>query len=78
MPVLVNGREIIEDLATAGHDFGMGVTRRETVSVRAERNAARFVLRFLENCPDDATVMDLREAVQEAYPDVLSGGGGGL
>lgn len=71
----LDGREIIGDLATVGHKFGSGFEAgRQSVSPRRERETARFALRFLENCPDDATVIDLREAIQSAYPGVLSGG----
>lgn len=70
----LDGREIIGDLATAGHDFGTTVLPGQTVSARKERAVARFALRLLENCPEDASVLDVREAIQDAYPGVLSGG----
>ncbi|WP_449255157.1 hypothetical protein [Bosea sp. (in: a-proteobacteria)] len=74
MADLIDAFEIIGDLATVGHDYGTGIGQRQTVSLRTERETARFALRFLENCPDDASVIDLREAIQSAYPGVLSGG----
>jgi hypothetical protein len=72
---MIDGREIIEASAP---------TRRTssfvdpTVSTEREiRAAARSALRFLENCPEESTVSELRSAIQDAFPGVLSGGGAG-
>ena len=71
----IDAHEIIGDLATVGRGLGGPQGQgRQHATLQDERLTARFALRFLENCPDDATVIDLREAIQSAYPGVLSGG----
>lgn len=70
----IDAHEIIEALAGNGEAGQRYNGRRQSPTLHNERMTARFALRFLENCPDDASVIDLREAIQSAYPGVLSGG----
>lgn len=70
----IDAFEIIGALASNGEAGQRFDGRRQHVTLNDERMTARFALRFLENCPDDASVIDLREAIQSAYPGVLSGG----
>ena len=68
---MIDGREIIEATAVnRAAQFG----RRANASGHEEEFAARFALRFLENCPEEATVLELRDAIQEAFPRLMSGG----
>jgi hypothetical protein len=70
----IDAHEIIGALAGNGEAGQRFDGARQHPTLHDERMTARFALRFLENCPDDASVIDLREAIQSAYPGVLSGG----
>jgi len=76
---MIDAREIVESLMTTGSD-GRPKGASQFDPRREPREAdlrlkARELLRFLEECPDDACAMDLREAINDAFPGVLSGGG---
>lgn len=70
---MIDGREIIE--ATAGPPRRKTFLDSGVSTEREIRAAAASALRLLENCPEEATVAELRDAIQEAFPGVLSGGG---
>ncbi|MGE0023963.1 MAG: hypothetical protein AB7S70_10075, partial [Hyphomicrobium sp.] len=58
--------EIIEATAASGDDRGLKLDPPSTASTVREKAVAHLIFRFLQNCPDDATVLDLREAVEES------------
>lgn len=69
---MIDARTIVESMLPTSRG---GMFDIRPVTEREVRVAASRVLRLLEDCPDDATVLELREAVMEAFPGVLSGGG---
>lgn len=57
---------IIEATADSGDDRGLKLDPPSTSSRVRERAVAHLIFRFLQNCPEDATVFDLREAVESS------------
>jgi hypothetical protein len=59
---------IIETAAASdGHNTrGLYLDPPSTTSKVRERAVAHLIFRFLQNCPEEATVMELREAVENS------------
>ncbi len=47
-------------------DRGLYLDPPSTASKVREKAVAHLIFRFLQNCPEDATVMELREAVENS------------
>ena len=63
---MIQINEIIEATADSDDDHGLKLDPRSTASKVREKAVAHLIFRFLQNCPEDATVMDLREAVESS------------
>ena len=57
---------ILEATAAADDDRGLKLDRPSTTSKVRENAVAHLVSRFLQNCPEEATVMELRELVENS------------
>ena len=57
---------IIEATAASDDDHGLKLDPPSTSSRVREKAVAHLIFRFLQNCPEDATVMELREAVEDS------------
>lgn len=57
-------RDALEAAAGADHDFG-GIGRRQSVSRQRVAAVRRTICRFLENLPEDLTVLELRRIIEE-------------
>ena len=55
---------IIEATAASGDDRGLKLDPPSTTSKVREKAVAHMILRFLQNCPEDLTIMDLRETIE--------------
>lgn len=55
---------IVEATAASDDDHGLKLVPPSTASRVREKAVAHLIFRFLQNCPEDATVMELREAVE--------------
>jgi hypothetical protein len=62
----ININEIIETTAASDDDRGLKLNPPSTTSKVREKAVAHLIFRFLQNCPEDATVQELREAVKES------------
>lgn len=56
--------DIIEATAASDDDHGLKLDPPSTTSKVREKAVAHLIFRFLQNCSEDATVMELREAVE--------------
>lgn len=54
---------IVEATAASDDDHGLKLDPPSTTSKVRENAVAHLIFRFLQNCPEDASVMELREAV---------------
>jgi len=57
---------IIETVAGSGNDRGLKLDPPSTASKVREKAVAHLIFRFLQNCPEDVTVMELREAIENS------------
>jgi hypothetical protein len=57
---------IIETTAASDDDRGLKLDPPSTTSKVREKAVAHLIFRFLQNCPEDATVWELREAVEDS------------
>ena len=57
---------ILETTAAAADDRGLKLDPPSTTSKVREKAVAHLVYRFLQNCPEEATVMELRELVENS------------
>jgi hypothetical protein len=57
---------IIETSAASDNTRGLMLDPPSTTSKVRENAVAHLIFRFLQNCPEDATVMELREAVENS------------
>lgn len=57
---------IIDATAESDDDHGLKLDPPSTSSKVREKAVAHLIFRFLQNCPEDATVMELREAVENS------------
>ena len=57
---------ILETTAAAADDRGLKLDPPSTTSKVRENAVAHLIFRFLQNCPEDATVMELREVVENS------------
>jgi hypothetical protein len=57
---------IIEATADSDDSYGLGLSKRSTPSRAREVAVAHLMFRFLQNCPEDATVTELRQLVEES------------
>jgi len=57
---------IVEATAASDDDRGLKLDPPSTTSRVREKAVARLIFRFLQNCPEDLTVLDLREALEES------------
>lgn len=55
---------IVEATAASDDDRGLKLDPPSTTSKVREKAVAHLIFRFLQNCPEDVTVMELREAVE--------------
>lgn len=55
--------DILETTAAAADDRGLKLDPPSTASKVREKAVAHLIFRFLQNCPEEATVMELRELV---------------
>jgi hypothetical protein len=62
----INIDAILETTAASADDRGIKLDPPSTTSKVREKAVAHLVFRFLQNCPEDATVMELREAVENS------------
>lgn len=58
---------IVEATAASNDDRGLKLDPPSTTSKVRERAVAHLIFRFLQNCPEEATVMELREAVESSH-----------
>lgn len=57
---------IIEATAECDDDRGLKLDPPSTSSRLREKAIAHLIYRFLQNCPEDITVLELREAVEDS------------
>lgn len=57
---------IIEATAESDDDRGLKLDPPSTASKVREKAVAHLIFRFLQNCPEETTVMELREAIEES------------
>lgn len=57
---------VIEATAASGDDRGLKLDPPSTTSKVREKSVAHLIFRFLQNCPEDATVFELREAIEDS------------
>lgn len=57
---------IIEATAASDDDRGLMLNPPSTTSKIREKAVAHLIFRFLQNCPEDITVMELRMAVEDS------------
>jgi hypothetical protein len=55
---------IVEATAASDDDHGLKLDPPSTTSKVREKAVAHLIFRFLQNCPEDTTVMELREAIE--------------
>ena len=57
---------IIETVAASDDDRGLKLDPPSTTSRVREKAVAHLIFRFLQNCPEEATVMELREEIENS------------
>lgn len=57
---------IIETTAASDDDHGLKLDPPSTTSKVREKAVAHLLYRFLQNCPEELTVMELRELVENS------------
>lgn len=57
---------ILEATAASGDDRGLKLDPPSTTSKVREKAVAHLIFRFLQNCPEETTVMELRQAVEDS------------
>lgn len=58
---------IVEATAASDDDRGLKLDPPSTTSKIREKAVAHLIFRFLQNCPEGATVWELREAIEESH-----------
>lgn len=59
--------DIVESTAASADDRGLKLDPPSTTSKVREKAVAHLIFRFLQNCPEDATVMELRDALESSH-----------
>lgn len=57
---------IVEATAASDDDHGLKLDPPSTTSKVREKAVAHLIFRFLQNCPEDANVQELREAIESS------------
>lgn len=65
-PMEIDIDAILETTAACDDDHGLKIDRPSTSSKVREKAVAHLIFRFLQNCPEEATVMELRELVSNS------------
>ncbi len=63
-PLLLEMNTIIEATASSDDDHGLKLDPPSTTSRVRENAVAHLIFRFLQNCPEELTVLELREAIE--------------
>lgn len=58
--------EIIEASAASGYGYGLKLDPPSTTSKVREKAVAHLIFRFLQSCPEYATVAELRSLVEDS------------
>jgi len=63
---MINIDAILETTAASDDDRGLKLDPPSTTSKAREKAVAHLIFRFLQNCPEEMTVMELREEIENS------------